>query len=409
MGLKEIFKNINKGLKRGFYKGTYSNYLEGIQSSLFDFGVNVTQDSAFKLTAVYASMRLRAENIASLPRSVKKISNEKGREDAISHPVYRLLTQQPNSYTNDFDFWFAMSSNLDGWGNAYAVIERKNGVPVALHQVHPSEVTQITLQDRQKYIKINVSDPQRAFLSGVYNGDDVLHFKLFTFDGLLGIDPITYNAISLGKSLSIQKFGAEYYKKGGNIKAVLETDGSLGDDEYKNFTRHFAAASSNFETPLLEYGIKYKSLSINPVAAQLIQSEVLSIQDVSRIFNVPPHLLAELSHATFSNIEHQTIQFSQYSLRPSLKRIEREIETKLFRSDEQGLYEVEFSLAGLMRGDTATRSAYYHNAILDGYMTRNEVRALEGLGRIEGLDQMLVPLNEGIVGKDGSIIDDKNN
>ena len=159
MGLKEIFKNINKGLKRGFYKGTYSNYLEGIQSSLFDFGVNVTQDSAFKLTAVYAAMRLRAENIASLPRSVKKISNEKGREDAIEHPVYRLLTQQPNSYTNDFDFWFAMSSNLDGWGNAYAVIERKNGVPVALHQVHPSEVTQITLQDRQKYIKINVSDP----------------------------------------------------------------------------------------------------------------------------------------------------------------------------------------------------------------------------------------------------------
>lgn len=312
MGLKEIFKNINKGLKRGFYKGTYSNYMEGIQSSLFDFGVNVTQDSAFKLTAVYAAMRLRAENIASLPRSVKKISNEKGREDAIEHPVYRLLTQQPNSYTNDFDFWFAMSSNLDGWGNAYAVIERKNGVPVALHQVHPSEVTQITLQDRQKYIKINVSDPQRAFLSGVYNGDDVLHFKLFTFDGLLGIDPITYNAISLGKSLSIQKFGAEYYKKGGNIKAVLETDGSLGDDEYKKFTSHFAAAASNFETPLLEYGIKYKSLSINPVAAQLIQSEVLSIQDVSRIFNVPPHLLAELSHATFSNIEHQTIQFSQY-------------------------------------------------------------------------------------------------
>ena len=80
MGLKEIFKNINKGLKRGFYKGTYSNYLEGIQSSLFDFGVNVNQDSAFKLTAVYAAMRLRAENIASLPRSVKKISNEKGRE-----------------------------------------------------------------------------------------------------------------------------------------------------------------------------------------------------------------------------------------------------------------------------------------------------------------------------------------
>lgn len=409
MRLGEIIRNFNKRLTRGFYKGTLGSYMEGIKSSLFDFGVSVTNDSAFKLTTVYAAIRLRAENIASLPRSVKKISKEKGREDAIKHPVYRLLTQQPNSYTNDFDFWFAISSCLDGWGNAFAVIERKNGIPVSLHQVHPREVVNIALQDGVKYIKICTGDPQRSFLNGTYNGDDVLHFKLFTFDGLNGVDPITYNAISLGKALSIQKFGAEYFKKGGNVRAVLETDGSLGDQQYQQFMKHFAEAASNFESPLLEYGIKYKQLNINPVAAQLIQSEVLSIQDVSRIFNVPPHMLSELSHATFSNIEHQTIQFSQYSLRPSLKRIEREIETKLFRSDEQGIYEVEFSLAGLMRGDTATRSAYYHNAILDGYMTRNEVRELEGLGRIDGLDQMLVPLNEGIVGKDGSIIDDKNN
>jgi HK97 family phage portal protein len=110
-------------------------------------------------------------------------------------------------------------------------------------------------------------------------------------------------------------------------------------------------------------------------------------------------MLAELTHATFSNIEHQTIQFVQYSLRPTVKRIEDELEAKLFFDSEQDVFSVKFSLDGLLRGDTQARSAYYHNAILDGYMSRNEVRELEGMRRKEGLDDMLYPLNTGVVGK----------
>jgi HK97 family phage portal protein len=111
-------------------------------------------------------------------------------------------------------------------------------------------------------------------------------------------------------------------------------------------------------------------------------------------------MVAELSHATFSNIEHQTIQFVQYSLRPTVKRMEDELERKLFFEYEQDTYSVKFSLDGLLRGDTQARSAYYHNAILDGYMSRNEVRELEGLQHKDGLDDMLYPLNTGVVGKD---------
>ena len=199
-----------------------------------------------------------------------------------------------------------------------------------------------------------------------------------------------------------EKFGGEFYKKGGNIKAVLETDGNLGDDAYARFLAHFAQAQ-NFETPLLEYGIKYKQLSVNPVAAQLIQSETMSIQDVARILNVPPHMIAELSHATFSNIEHQTIQFVQYSLRPVVKKIEVELESKLLFTDEQMTMSIKFSLDGLLRGDTTARSAFYHNAILDGYMSRNEVRSLEGLEHAEGLDDFLVPLNVMTIGSDGNV------
>jgi Phage-related protein len=151
----------------------------------------------------------------------------------------------------------------------------------------------------------------------------MLHFMLVTFDGIEGVNPVVYNAIALGKSLATAKFGGEYYAKGGNIKAVLETDGNLGDEAYEKFMSHFAKSANNYETPLLEYGIKYKQVGISPIAAQLIQSETISIQDVCRILNIPPHMIAELSHATFSNIEHQTIQFVQFSLRPTVKELKR--------------------------------------------------------------------------------------
>ena len=363
------------------------------------FGVAVTNQAALKVTALYAGIRIRSENIASFPKYVKRRSNE-GLVDAFEHPAYKVINIRPNSYTNKFDFWNCINTWLDGWGNAYAIIERDgSGAPVALHQVHPSCVD-ITLVNGKKWYRVSMRDPRLSYLNGTYPDYKMLHFMLVTLDGIKGVNPVIYNALALGKSLATEKFASEFYEKGGNIKAVLETEGHMDDDTYMAFMRHFRDSARNFDTPLLEYGIKYKQLSVNPVAAALIQSETLSIQDVCRIINIPPHMVAELSHATFSNIEHQTIQFVQYSLRPTVKRLEDELERKLFFEDEQDVYSVKFGLDGLLRGDTQARSSYYHNAILDGYMSRNEVRELEGLQRKEGLDDMLYPLNTGVVGKE---------
>ena len=364
------------------------------------FGVAVNNQAALKVTAFYAGIRIRSENIASFPNYVKRRTKD-GLVDDKKHPAYRVINVRPNSYTNKFDFWNVINTWLDGWGNAYAVIERDgNGDPVALHQIHPSWVTGITVVSGRKWYKVAAPDSNFRWLSGTYSDDDMLHFMLVTLDGIMGVNPVIYNAMSLGKSLATEKFASEFYERGGNLKAVLETEGHMGDDDFDAFMKHFKKSARNFETPLLEYGVKYKQLSVNPVAAALIQSETLSIQDVCRIINIPPHMVAELSHATFSNIEHQTIQFVQYSLRPTVKRLEDELERKLFTEHEQEEYIVKFGLDGLLRGDTQARSAYYHNAILDGYMSRNEVRELEGLQRKEGLDDMLYPLNTGVVGKE---------
>ena len=366
-----------------------------------DFGVTVTNDSALKLSAFFAGIRLIAENIASLPKSVKTIDSYGSATSDRQHAANKVL-HHPNDYTNAMTFWMTIVSWLKGWGNAYAIIKRDyKGQPVALHQVHPSNV-QVAISNGRKWYKVTIADPDFKFLEGTYSDENMLHFMEMSLNGIVGVNTVIYNAMAIGKSLAQEKFAGEFYKKGGNIKAVLETDGNLGDDAYNKFVAHFAAAS-NFETPLLEYGIKYKQLSVNPVAAQLVQSETMSIQDIARMLNVPPHMIAELSHATFSNIEHQTIQFVQYSLRPVVRKIEIELENKLLFDSEREAVSIKFSLDGLLRGDTAARSAYYHSAILDGYMTRNEVRSLEGLEHAPGLDDFLVPLNVASIDEDGNI------
>lgn len=366
-----------------------------------DFGVTVTNDSALKLSAFFAGIRLIAENIASLPKSVKTIDSYGSATSDRQHAANKVL-HHPNDYTNSMSFWMTIVSWVKGWGNAFAIIKRDfKGQPVSLHQVHPSNV-QVKMSNGRKWYKVTISDPDFKFLEGIYSDENMLHFMEMSLNGIVGVNTVIYNAMALGKSLAQEKFAGEFYKKGGNIKAVLETDGNLGDDAYNKFIAHFAAAS-NFETPLLEYGIKYKQLSVNPVAAQLVQSETMSIQDIARMLNVPPHMIAELSHATFSNIEHQTIQFVQYSLRPVVRKIEIELENKLLFDSEREAVSIKFSLDGLLRGDTTARSAYYHNAILDGYMTRNEVRSLEGLEHAPGLDDFLVPLNVASIDEDGNI------
>lgn len=364
-----------------------------------DFGVSVDNHNALKVTAYYAGIRIIGENFAGLPVSVKEWG-PKGVMSAPDHRVNRLL-HNPNGYTNGFLFFQTLSTWLKDWGNAFALIERdRGGNPVALHQVHPAGVRVVLVGKGKKYYDIRFQDTALSHLNGIYPTDDVIHVMEVSLDGLKGLNPIYLNAGALEKSLAQEKFAADFYRKGGNIRAVMETEGSLGDDKYSTWMKHMAEASANFDTPLLEYGIKYKQLDVNPVAAQLLQSETMSIQDVCRILGVPPHMLAELSHATFSNIEHQTIQFVQYTLRPLVKRFEVELESKLFFEDERGRYSIDFSLEGLLRGDTAARSSYYHNAILDGYLSRNEVRALEGYEHKDGLDDMLYPANEGVVGKE---------
>ena len=380
-----------KGLKaaiRSWLLGPTSSAgsLIGIYSNGIDAGVTVNTETALRFTAVFAAIKLLSENIAGLPKAVMLRTDDGGYESADRHPAHALLHDRPNAYMDVFVFWFVILAWLLGKGNALARISYERGKPVALHPVNPDWV-KVVFVDGEKMYVVKAKDPNFSFLDGTYLESEMLHFMLFTFDGLWGVDPIAYNAAAIGEGIAAQK-------------GTLETEQALGDDDYERFMAHWQATAANGSTPLLEYGFKYKAINLSPEASQLIQAKVFSIDDIARIFCIPPHMLAELSHATFSNIEQQNIFFGEYSLRPICKRLEKQLELKLFTDKERGRYHVKFDLNGLMRGDAQARAVFYEKGINAGWMTPNEAREFEGMKRLEGLDEPRIPLNYTTVGND---------
>lgn len=371
--------------------GSFGNFI-GIYNNGIDSGVVVNTDTALRFTAVFAAIKLLSENIAGLPKSVMARTEGGGYEPAKNHPAFPLLTDSPNPYTDIFTFWFTIIAWLEGKGNAFAVIKYDKGRPVALHQVDPDTVS-VKLINGEKMYVVKALDPAFAFLDGTYLDNEMLHFMLFTRDGIIGVDPISYNAAAIGEGIAAQKYTADFFRSGGAIKGTLETDQALGDDDYERFMKHYQQTATNGATPLLEYGFKYKAVSISPEASQLLQSKTFSINDIARIYSVPPHMLAELSHATFSNIEQQNIFFGEYSLRPICKRLEKQLERKLFTGRDREKYHVKFDLNGLMRGDASARAVFYEKGINSGWMTPNEAREFEGMRRLPGLDEPRIPLN----------------
>ena len=393
-----------KGLKaalRNWLLGPVSSAgsILGMYTNGIDSGVTVNTETALRFTAVFAAIKLLAENIAGLPKAVMVRTKDGGYEPAVKHPAHALLYVRPNAYMDVFTFWFTIIAWLEGKGNAFAVIRYEKGKPVALHPVYPDWVKVVFVNGEKMYV-VKATNPDFSFLDGTYLENEMLHFMLFTFNGIVGVDPISYNAAAIGEGIAAQKFTADYFRTGGAIKGTIETDQALGDDDYDRFMAHWAATSGNGQTPLLEYGFKYKAINLSPEASQLLQSKTFSIDDIARIFCIPPHMLAELSHATFSNIEQQNIFFGEYSLRPICKRIEKQLELKLFNDKERGDYHVKFDLNGLMRGDAQARAVFYEKGINAGWMTPNEAREFEGMKRLEGLDEPRIPLNYTTVGDD---------
>jgi HK97 family phage portal protein len=217
-----------------------------------------------------------------------------------------------------------------------------------------------------------------------------------TINGWLGISPIAYARESIGLSLATEKFGGQLFRNGAKMGGILEHPGKLSDEAYNRVKNSFDAASSGentHKTALLEEGMKFSKVSMNANDAQFLETRKYQRGEIASIFRVPPHLIMDLERATFSNIEHMSLEFVQYSLMPWLTRIEKAIRRDVFNEQDKQTKTIKFNVAALLRGDAASRSAYYASGITNGWLTRNEARAMEYLNPLTGLDIPLMPLN----------------
>ncbi len=354
-------------------------------------------DKALTLTAVWCAIRLLAESVSSLPVSVySKQPNGDKVEDSKS-PIYNLVKFKPNYYQNKITFFEFIMLSICTEGNSYVQIVRNNsGTPVQLICLDPSNVS-VVVNNNELFYQIDGG--------AVLDSSDVLHFKTITDDGVTGLSPIDQCAKALNWGVSLEEFGSTFFSNGAKPSSILQTDRALSDTALQrlktSFNNNYAKLKNSNSTIVLEEGLTFKPISISPEQAQFLSSRQFSIEEVARIFNVPPHMLKDLSKSSFNNIEMQSQEFVTYTLMPYITRIEQEMNLKLFRTNELGKTFIEFNVNGLLRGDVKSRTEAYKTAITNGYMSINEVRQKENLNSIEGGDKHFMQMNMTTIDKVG--------
>lgn len=368
-----------------------------------------------QMTAVYACVRVLSEAVAGLPLNLYK-TTETGAEKATDHSLYALLHDAPNPEMTSFVFRETLMTHLLLWGNAYAqIIRNGRGEVVALYPLMPSKMSvdrgdtgliEYTYQTSTD--EANTKENKTVKLSP----RDVLHIPGLGFDGLVGYSPIAMAKNAIGMSIACEEYGATFFANGASPGGVLEHPGTIKDPERvrESWTKAFGGSRNANKVAVLEEGMKYSPITLAPEQAQFLETRKFQIDEIARIFRVPPHMIGDLERSTFSNIEQQSLEFVKYTLDPWVSRWEQTLCKSLLSEKERGDYFIKFNVDGLLRGDYESRMRGYSVGIQNGFMSPNDVRALENLNLIpdeEGGNNYMVNGNmiklkdAGIYGKEG--------
>lgn len=354
-----------------------------------DAGVTVSQASAMRVNTVYACVSLISKTFASLPLQVFRV-DDGGKSPARDHPLWSLLHDAPNGRMTSFTWRQTQMAHLLLWGNAFAVIVRDEG-PARIYPVMPWDVT---VRDEAGAIVYDVRTSDGR--ARRYGSADMIHVVGLGFDGLVGRSPITeYARNTLGIAVATDQHAARTFANGARPAGILEHPGRLGPEAAKRLREQWAALYAGSEnagkTAVLEEGMKFHPVTINAEDSQLIETRKFTVEQIATAFGVPPHKVGSLERATFSNIEHQAIEFVTDCIRPWCVQWEQELKRKL-ALPESGIA-IEFNLEGLLRGDIKSRYEAYAIGRQNGWLSANDVRARENMNPIDGGDQYLVPVN----------------
>jgi HK97 family phage portal protein len=343
-------------------------------------GVNVTENSALAISAVYACVHKIASTIASLGLQIY-VRDGRNVEVANVHPAYELVTSAPNEQQNAFDFWETLMASALMYGCGYAVIQRnargyaEQLVPVSYYDVEVKEV-----------------DGSRVYVikdMGAYTQENILEISCMG-----GMSPIRLHRENMGLAKAAQDFGSEYFGQKGQMTGVLASEQPLRKEQMDVIQNSWNASSMNAGTKLLPFGFKYQRITITPDEAQFIETRKFQAEEICRIYNVPTALVQLPSQTTFNNVEQQNLQFARHCIAPWAKRIEQEIDRKLVQRFERPDIYSKFDLSDLYRGDLAARTNYYTQLLSSGVVSINEVRQKENMNPVDGGDVLTVQVNQ---------------
>lgn len=376
---------------------------ESIMARMFGYGATkgfgtITEYMALNLPAVSCAIGIIATGMAQLPADVIQKDAKGKRTKLDNHPVSKLLNRQSNPYMTPFTLRETTMYHTLGWGNGYIEIERDGaGRPVSLWPLLPNCTRPEKTPDKSDVVFKTWVDGKTFTIPK----EDVLHVQAMGFDGYIGYSPISMHRQAIALGLAAQEFGEKFFTNDAKSGGFLQHPGKLGDTAVKNLTQSVNANSgldNAHRVRVLEEGMKFVQTTIAPDDAQFLGTREFQIAEIARIYRVPAVLLQAMTKATTwgSGIEQMMIGFVVWTLQSWVIKTEQEWTRKLLTADEieSGMY-IKLNIAALLRGDMAARSGFYKESIVDGWRTRNEVRALEDLNPLPGLDEPLVPLNMG--------------
>ena len=347
-------------------------------------GKSVTVSSAIQMSTVYACVRVIAETIASLPLHVYEVTG-KGNMKATEHPLYRVLHDEPNLEMTSFILRETMLSHLLLWGNSYCQIIRSGRTQViGLYPLMPDHMEVDRDSSGNLKYTYTTSEGRTILLSA----DDVLHIPGLGFDGVMGYSPIALERNAIGLGLAAEEYGGKFFANGARPSGVLTHPNTVKDPKRlrESWNTAYGGSANANKVCILEEGMTYAPISIPNSEAQFLETRKFQVEEICRIFRVPPHLVCNLDRATFSNIEHSSIDFAVHTIRPWLVRIEQAINRALFSDQEKARFFVRFNIDGLMRGDYKSRMEGYAIARQNGWMSSNDIRELENLNPLTDED-----------------------
>ena len=386
MGIKSLFgfgqardKPVDKAADAGY------SFLFGRTTS----GKSVNERTAMQTTAVYACVRILAEAVASLPLHVYEYQDDGGKKLVHDHPLYYLLHDEPNPEMTSFVFRETLMSHLLIWGNAYAQIIRDGaGRVLGLYPLLPDKM-EVQRDDRGNiyYVYSRNSDENPMFKEYgniKLKAEDVLHIPGLGFDGLIGYSPIAMAKNAVGMTLACEEYGASFFANGANPGGVLEHPGVLKDPSKvrESWNSVYRGVSNAHKIAVLEEGMKYQQIGIPPEEAQFLETRKFQINEIARLYRIPPHMVGDLDKSSFSNIEQQSLEFVKYTLDPWVIRWEQSLQRSLLLPGEKGKYFIKLNVDGLLRGDYQSRMNGYAVGRQNGWFSANDIREMENMNPI---------------------------